>query len=96
MKFIEMTSLVKGKGFQVFDSAEYIGGICAEGCSEYSRKQLDELTEFVKRPQIGAKGLVYMKSGADGFMKSSADKFYSQEDLAKWALAMNAKQETLC
>ncbi|MCK7534777.1 MAG: hypothetical protein MZV63_29145 [Marinilabiliales bacterium] len=61
MKFKDLTALVKGKGFQVFDSAEYIGGICAEGCSEYSRKQLDELTEFVKRPQIGAKGLVYMK-----------------------------------
>lgn len=95
MKFKDLTSLMKGKGFQVFDGAEYIGGICAEGCSEYSRKQLDELTEFVKRPQIGAKGLVYMKYGTDGFMKSSADKFYSQEDLAGWTAAMEAKQGDL-
>jgi len=90
MKFRDLTAVVKGKGFQVFDSAEYIGGICAEGCSEYSRKQLDELTEFVKRPQIGAKGMVYLKYGADGSLKSSADKFYSPEELVKWAEAMNA------
>ncbi len=90
MKFKDLTTLVKGKGFQVFDTAEYIGGICAEGCSEYSRKQLDELTEFVKRPQIGAKGMVYMKYGTDGSWKSSADKFYAPEDLEKWAEAMNA------
>jgi len=95
MKFKDLTSLVKEKGFQVFDSAEYIGGICAEGCSEYSRKQLDELTEFVRRPQIGAKGLVYMKYGTDGSLKSSADKFYSREDLEKWAEAVNAKQGDL-
>jgi aspartyl-tRNA synthetase len=95
MKFIDLTAVVKGKGFQVFDSADYIGGICAEGCSEYSRKQLDELTEFVKRPQIGAKGLVYLKFGTDGTLKSSADKFYSSEDLGKWAAAMNAKQGDL-
>lgn len=94
MKFCELTPVVKGHGFQVFDSAEYIGGICAEGCSEYSRKQIDELTEFVKRPQIGAKGLVYMKYGSDG-LKSSADKFYTQEDLKKWATAMDAKQGDL-
>lgn len=95
MKFQDLTTLVKGNGFQVFDGAEYIGGICAEGCSEYSRKQLDELTEFVKRPQIGAKGMVYLKCGTDGTLKSSADKFYSQEDLGKWAAAMDAKKGDL-
>jgi aspartyl-tRNA synthetase len=95
MKFKDLTTLAKGKGFQVFDGAEYVGAICAEGCSEFSRKQLDELTEFVKRPQIGAKGMVYMKYGTDGSMKSSADKFYSPEDLSKWAEAINAKQGDL-
>ncbi|MGA1976855.1 MAG: aspartate--tRNA ligase [Bacteroidales bacterium] len=94
MKIKDMTSLVKGRGFQVFDSAEYTGGICAEGCSEYSRRQLDELTDFVKRPQIGAKGLIYMKHGNDG-LKSSAGKFYSDEDLKKWAAATDAKQGDL-
>ncbi len=87
----ELTSLVKGKNFVVFDSSDYIGAICADGCSEYSRKQLDELTEFVKRPQIGAKGLVYVKYGTDGTLKSSADKFYSQEQLAQWANVTGAK-----
>jgi aspartyl-tRNA synthetase len=91
MKFTDLTSIVKGHGFSVFDSAEYIGGICAEGCSEYSRKQLDELTEFVKKPQIGAKGLVYVKYGKDGTVKSTADKFYGQEELLRWASAMNSK-----
>jgi aspartyl-tRNA synthetase len=91
MKINELTSLVKGKNFVVFDSAAYIGAICAEGCSEYSRKQLDELTEFVKRPQIGAKGLVYVKYGLDGILKSSADKFYSQEQLTDWSNATGAK-----
>jgi len=95
MKFRDLTSIVRGRGFQVVDGAEYVGGICAEGCSEYSRKQLDELTEFIRRPQIGAKGLIYMKYGTDGSLKSSADKFYSQEDLAKWAEAMNAKKGDL-
>jgi aspartyl-tRNA synthetase len=94
MKFKELTTTVKGHGFQVFDGAEYIGGICAEGCADYSRKQLDELTEFVKRPQIGAKGMVYLKCGADG-LKSSADKFYNPEELRKWAAAMNAKEGDL-
>jgi aspartyl-tRNA synthetase len=83
--------MVKGNNFPVFDSAGYIGAICAEGCSEFSRKQLDELTEFVKRPQIGAKGLVYVKYSSDGSLKSSADKFYSQENLAVWAKTVNAK-----
>ncbi len=91
MKFTELTGTVKGNGFQVFDSAEYIAGIVAEGCSEYSRKQLDELTEFVKRPQIGAKGMVWLKCGTDGSLKSSSDKFYTADDLKKWAEALNAK-----
>jgi aspartyl-tRNA synthetase len=75
----------------VFDTSEYIGGICAEGCSEYTRKQLDELVEFVKKPQIGAKGLVYVKYSPEGIIKSSVDKFYSTENLTEWAKAMNAK-----
>ncbi len=91
MKISDLTSVVKGKGFPVFDNSEYVGGICAEGCSEYSRKQLDELTEFVKRPQIGAKGLVWLKYGNDGALKSSADKFYSPEDLRGWANHCGAK-----
>ncbi|HEX2919817.1 MAG TPA: aspartate--tRNA ligase [Bacteroidales bacterium] len=90
MKFNDLTSIVKGKNFVVFDSAEYIGGICAKDCSEYTRKQTDELTDFVKRPQVGAKGLIYVKYSVDGSLKSSADKFYSPEDLKKWADIMNA------
>jgi len=91
MRFTDLTEVVKGKNFAVFDSAEYIGGICAENCSEYTRKQLDELTEFVKKPQIGAKGLIYLRYNNDGTLKSSADKFYTPEDLKKWAETMNAK-----
>jgi len=91
MKFTDLTSLVKGKNFAVFDSSEYIGGICASGCCEYTRKQTDELTELVKRPQIGAKGLVYVKFNNDGSLKSSVDKFYSSEELLKWAELMQAK-----
>ncbi|HLP75059.1 MAG TPA: aspartate--tRNA ligase [Bacteroidales bacterium] len=90
MKFKDLTEDVKGRNFAVFDSAEYIGGICAKGCSEYSRKQTDELTEFVKKPQIGAKGLIYVKFGIDGSLKSSVDKFYSPDDLKKWAELMGA------
>lgn len=90
MKIRDISTLVKGHGFSVFDSSEYIGAICAPGCSEYSRKQTDELTEFVRRPQIGAKGLVYLKYGADGSIKSSADKFYSQDDLKSWINATGA------
>jgi len=71
MQIHDLTSIVKGQNFAVFDSAEYIGSICVEGCSEYSRKLLDELTEFVKKPQIGAKGLVYVKYGTDSILKSS-------------------------
>jgi len=81
MKFVEITAQTKGKNFPVFESAELVVGICAKGCAEYTRKQLDELTEFVKRPQIGAKGLVYVQYKADGSLKSSVDKFYSPEDL---------------
>ncbi len=91
MKICDLSGIVRGKGFQVFDNSEYIGGICAGGCSEYSRKQLDELTEFVRRPQIGAKGLVYLKYGTDGTLRSSADKFYSPGDLNIWAQAFGAK-----
>lgn len=90
MKFTEITHLAKGKGFQVFDNAEIVVGICAKGCAEYTRKQLDELTEFVKKPQIGAKGLVYVQCKADGSFKSSVDKFYTQDDLRTWAEAMQA------
>lgn len=82
MKFIELKEAVSGKDFVVFDAADYVGAICAPGCASYTRKQIDELTDFVKRPQIGAKGLVYIRCEADGTFKSSVDKFYSQEDLA--------------
>jgi len=91
MKFKELTSLVQNKGFVVFDSAEYVGGICAESCASYTRKQLDALTNFVKKPQIGAKGLVYVKCNEDGSFKSSVDKFYTQDDLKAWAELFGAK-----
>ena len=81
----DITETVKGNDFVVFDSAEYIGAICAKGCAGYTRKQLDGLTNWVKRPQIGAKGLVYVKCNEDGSFKSSVDKFYSQDDLKAWA-----------
>jgi len=91
MRFVELNDVAQGKGFQVFDSAELVVGICAKGCAEYTRKQLDELTEFVKRPQIGAKGLVYVQYKADGTFKSSVDKFYASEDLKQWAEKFNAQ-----
>ncbi|MFA8435639.1 MAG: aspartate--tRNA ligase [Marinifilaceae bacterium] len=91
MKFVDLSEIARGNDFKVFDEAEYIGAICAEGCANYTRKQLDKLTDFVKKPQIGAKGLVYVKYNEDGSFKSSVDKFYSAEDLAKWAEACNAK-----
>ncbi|MCC5931746.1 MAG: aspartate--tRNA ligase [Cyclobacteriaceae bacterium] len=91
MQFCEITELTKGKGFQVFDSAELVVGICAKGLAGYTRKQLDELTEFVKRPQIGAKGLVYVRYQEDGNLKSSVDKFYAEDDLKKWAATMQAE-----
>ncbi len=91
MKFVELMDIMQGHGFLVFDNAKYIGGICAEGAAHYTRKQLDALTEFVKRPQIGAKGMVYARVEADGNVKSSVDKFYSQEVLQKMKAAFNAK-----
>ncbi|WP_258103945.1 aspartate--tRNA ligase [Marinoscillum sp. MHG1-6] len=91
MEFVELNELTQNNGFVVFDSAELVLGINAEGCAEYTRKQIDELTDFVKRPQIGAKGLVYLKCNADGTFKSSVDKFFSEEDLKKWAEKCNAK-----
>ena len=91
MELRELTGMVQGKGFQVFDSAEYVGAICAEKCGDYSRKQLDELTAFVKRPQIGMQGLIHVKYNEDGTLKSSVDKFYSGEDLKKWAETLNAR-----
>mgnify|MGYP005811266573 CR=1 FL=1 len=91
MKFSELNDLSQGKGFAIFDQAELVLGICAKGASEYTRKQLDELTEWVKRPQIGAKGLVYVKYNTDGTLKSTVDKFYSQEDLSAWAGRMGAE-----
>ena len=91
MEISEMTSTVKGKGFQVFDSVDYIGGICAEGCSSYSRKQLDALTDFVKRPQIGMKGLIWLKYNEDGSLKSSVDKFFDEAALKQWVDLFKAK-----
>lgn len=91
MEFINLNSVSQNKGFNVFDQAELVVGICAKNCAEYTRKQLDALTDYVRRPQIGAKGLVYVKCNADGSYKSSVDKFYSQEDLKAWADAANAE-----
>jgi len=91
MTFNDITTLAQGKDFPVFNSAEYVVAICAEGCAEYTRKQLDALTEYVKRQQIGAKGLVYVKYGADGSLKSSVDKFFDEADLKKWTDACGAK-----
>jgi aspartyl-tRNA synthetase len=91
MHIEELTTLVKNKGFAVFDNAEYIGAICAEGVSNYTRKQIDELTEWVQRPQIGAKGLIYVRINEDGSFKSSVDKFFDQEELKKWAEKLEAK-----
>ena len=95
MKFAELNEVAQGKGFGVFDSAALVVGIAAEGAAEYTRKQIDELTDWVKRPQIGAKGLVYVKCEQDGTFKSSVDKFYSQEDLAKWAQLTGAEKGDL-
>ena len=92
MKFVELMDVLKGTGeFSVFNEAAYIGGICCEGQAVYTRKQLDQLTDFVRRPQIGAKGLVYARVGEDGSVKSSVDKFYSPEVLERLKEAMNAK-----
>ena len=91
MEFCELNDLAQGKGFVVFDNAELVVGINAEGCAEYSRKQLDALTDFVKKPQIGAKGLVYVKYNEDGSFKSSVDKFFDQEALKSWAEKFGAQ-----
>ncbi|MBP5412907.1 MAG: aspartate--tRNA ligase [Bacteroidales bacterium] len=91
MKFVELMDILKGYGFSVFDNAVYIGGICAKGAATYTRKQLDALTEYVKRPQIGAKGMVYARVEADGSVKSSVDKFYTQEVLQKMKAAFQAQ-----
>ncbi len=91
MQFVEIDDIMKGHGFSVFDNAAYIGGICAKGAASYTRKQLDQLTEFVKRPQIGAKGMVYARVEADGTVKSSVDKFYTQETLRAMANKFNAE-----
>lgn len=87
MKFIEMNEVVKGKDFAVFDNAELVIAINAKGCAHYTRKQLDELTDFIKRPQIGATGLIYLRHNEDGSLKSSVDKFYNEEELQKWSAA---------
>jgi aspartyl-tRNA synthetase len=94
MELVDLTSTVKGKGFNVFDGAEAVIGINAAGCASYSRKQLDEITEWVKRPQIGAKGLVWAKWGDDG-VKSSVDKFYSEDDLKQWFALARGQQGDL-
>ncbi len=91
MEFVDLTSIAKGKGFPIFDESESIIAINAEQCAVYTRKQLDTLTDWVRRPQIGAKGLIYLRVNEDGTFKSSVDKFYSEEELAKWAATANAK-----
>ncbi|MDB5226740.1 MAG: aspartyl-tRNA synthetase [Bacteroidota bacterium] len=91
MEFVEMNDIAKGKGFSVFDNAELVVGINAENAAEYTRKQLDELTDFVKRPQIGATGLIYLRYNTDGSLKSSVDKFFNEDDLKQWASKSNMK-----
>ncbi|MGQ1948162.1 aspartate--tRNA ligase [Geofilum sp. OHC36d9] len=91
MAFEDLTTLVQGKGFKVFDDAEYVGGICATGCAGYTRKELDKLTEFVKRPQVGAQGLIYVKYNEDGSLKSSVDKFFDEGQLKGWVEVLDAK-----
>jgi aspartyl-tRNA synthetase len=95
MKFVELMDILKGSGFAVFDDAAYIGGICAKGAATYTRKQIDALTDFIKRPQIGAKGLVYARIETDGNVKSSVDKFYSQETLQRLKTAFDAAPDDL-
>ncbi len=91
MQFVELTNLVKGKNFPVFEQAELVVGINAKNCAAYTRKQLDELTDYIKRPQIGATGLIYLRYNTDGTLKSSVDKFYNEDDLKNWAAAFEAK-----
>jgi len=91
MQFVELNEVAKGKGFPVFDNAELVVGINAKNCAHYTRKQLDELTDFIKRPQVGATGMVYCRFNADGTLKSSVDKFYSEEDLKAWSAAFQGE-----
>ena len=90
MKILDLQEVAKGKGFVVFDDAQFVGGICAKGCASYTRKQIDELTDFVKKPQIGAKGLVYLRCEANGTFKSSVDKFFDEMELSRFAQKFNA------
>ncbi|MCR8561504.1 aspartate--tRNA ligase [Mucilaginibacter sp. BJC16-A38] len=91
MEFVELNDVVKGKGFSIFDNAELVVGINAKGCADYTRKQIDELTEWLKRPQIGVTGMIYCRYNTDGTLKSSVDKFYSEDELTNWAAAFNAE-----
>ncbi|HOV71563.1 MAG TPA: aspartate--tRNA ligase [Dysgonamonadaceae bacterium] len=91
MKLVEIKDLTGDRGFGIFDASEYVGAICVEGCANYTRKQLDELTDFVKRPQIGAKGLIYVRYNEDSTIKSSVDKFYTEDNLKKWLERCQAK-----
>ena len=91
MEFVELNDVVKGKGFSIFDNAELVVGINAKGCAEYTRKQIDELTEWLKRPQIGVTGMIYCRYNTDGTLKSSVDKFYNEDELTNWAAAFNAE-----
>ncbi|HWD87018.1 MAG TPA: aspartate--tRNA ligase [Mucilaginibacter sp.] len=91
MEFVELNDVAKGKGFGIFDNAELVVGINAKGCADYTRKQIDELTDWLKRPQIGAGGMIYCRYGVDGTLKSSVDKFYNEDDLTNWAAAFNAE-----
>lgn len=95
MKFVDLTAIARNRDFVVFNNSEVVLAIVAKSCSEYSRKELDNLTEFVKKPQIGAKGLVYVRCNNDGTFKSSVDKFYSEEDLKSWADECNAEKGDL-
>ncbi len=91
MQFVELTDLAQGKGFSVADDAQIVLGICAHGCASYTRKQLDQLTDFVKRPQVGAKGMIWVKFEEDGSVKSSVGKFYTEEQLKEWGQRAEAK-----
>ncbi|WPU94508.1 aspartate--tRNA ligase [Mucilaginibacter sabulilitoris] len=95
MEFVELNDIVKGKGFGIFDNAELVVGINAKGCASYTRKQIDELTEWLKRPQIGVTGMIYCRYNEDSTLKSSVDKFYSEDELANWAAAFNAEKGDL-